>query len=270
LTGCYWAKTALGPDAQRRLAHARGIGSAHMHSAGAQPTATRARPVLAGPASDSAALDGAAHAGAVTAPGRMSRRGRRHRHSGGDGTNGGGRAPTTVRLPDGHGGRNASSSGLLVDGEKKSSSAVVFLRRGGATVAGGGPVTVRREGRVSSTLHGRRTTRGELGRRSPWSCSRRRRRPDSDGRGARTATVGFGLGDGAVRMSEARRLGERRARGRCRGGAGEASCRDAWRAVPTAALNRGVSAARGGHAATARWRGAWRLTGGACCQQFPN
>jgi hypothetical protein len=57
-------------------------------------------------------------------------------------------------------------------------------------------------GRVSSTLHGRRTTRGELRRHSPWSCSRRWRRPDSDGRGARTATIGFGPGDGAVGTSE--------------------------------------------------------------------
>jgi hypothetical protein len=37
-------------------------------------------------------------------------------------------------------------------------------------------------------------------------------RPDSGGRGARTATVDFGLGDGAVGTSNVRRLsGERRA-----------------------------------------------------------
>jgi hypothetical protein len=89
-----------------------------------------------------------------------------------------------VRLPAGHGGRNPSSPELLVDGEeKKSGLAAALIRRGGATVAGGGPAMVRREGRVSSTLHGRRTVRGELGRRSPWSCSRRR------GGGGRTATV---------------------------------------------------------------------------------
>jgi hypothetical protein len=43
---------------------------------------------------------------------------------------------------------------------------------------------------------------------------------------------------------------------RCRGvgGAGDASCRDVRRAVPTAALSRGVGAARGGHAATVRCR----------------
>jgi hypothetical protein len=109
---------------------------------------------------------------------------------------------------------------------------------------------------VSSTLHGRRTTRGELGRCSPWSCSRRRRRPDSNGRGARTATVGFRPGDGVFRTCKVRQLGERRARGRGRetGGAGEVSCRDARRAVPTAALNRGIGAAPGGHTATARCR----------------
>jgi hypothetical protein len=66
--------------------------------------------------------------------------------------------------------------------------------------------------------------------------------------------VGFGPGDGVVGTSEATRLGERRARGRCRGdgGAGEASCQDVRRAVPTAALNHGVGVAHGRHAATAR------------------
>jgi hypothetical protein len=60
-----------------------------------------------------------------------------------------------VRLPAGHGGGKNSSPELLVDGEgKNSGSAVAFLRRGGSTVAGGGPVTVRREGKVSLTLHG--------------------------------------------------------------------------------------------------------------------
>jgi hypothetical protein len=117
---------------------------------------------------------------------------------------------------------------------------------------------------VSSTLHGRRTARGELGRRSPWSCSRRRRRPgSSDGsdalgqrgvassdRGARTRPVGAAVVH-ARRGTVGRRAGAKR---RCRGGAGEASCRDVRRAVLTAALSRGVGAARGGHAATARCR----------------
>jgi hypothetical protein len=150
-----------------------------------------------------------------TAPGRALWRGRRRRHSGGGGANGGGRAPTMVRLPAGHGGGKNSSPELLVDGEgKNSTSAVAFLRRGGATMAGGGPAMVRREGKVSSTLHGRRTARGELGRRSPWTCSRRRRWLDSDGRGARTATVGIGPGDGAVgTLREGRgELGQRRGR----------------------------------------------------------
>jgi hypothetical protein len=44
---------------------------------------------------------------------------------------------------------------IIFDGEeKKSGSTVASLRRGGATVADGGPATARREGRVSSTLHG--------------------------------------------------------------------------------------------------------------------
>jgi hypothetical protein len=116
------------------------------------------------PARPATARRSVAYAGAVTAPRRESRCGRWRRHSGGDGTNGGGRAPTTVKLPGGHGGWNASSPELLVDGEeKKSGSVVAFLRRGVAMVAGGGPTTVRREGRVSSVLHGRRTVRGELG-----------------------------------------------------------------------------------------------------------
>jgi hypothetical protein len=110
------------------------------------------RPRLARPTT---ARRSAAHVGAVTAPTHASWRGRRRRHSGGDGANGGGRAPTTVRLPAGHGGRNASSPELLVDGEeKKSGSAAASLRRDGATVAGGGPAMARREGRVRSMLHG--------------------------------------------------------------------------------------------------------------------
>jgi hypothetical protein len=62
----------------------------------------------------------AMHTGAVTAPGRASRRGRRRRHSGRGDANGGCRAPTTVRLPAGHGGGGDSSPELLIDveGEK--------------------------------------------------------------------------------------------------------------------------------------------------------
>jgi hypothetical protein len=73
----------------------------------------------------------------------------------GGGANGGGRAPTAVRLPAGHGGGEDSSPELLIDSEgKESGSAAVFFRQGGATVASGGPATVRREGKVSSPLHG--------------------------------------------------------------------------------------------------------------------
>jgi hypothetical protein len=64
----------------------------------------------------------------VTALGRASRRGRRRCHSGRGGANGGGRAPTTLRLPAGHAGGENSSPELLVDGEgKKSGSTVAFF-----------------------------------------------------------------------------------------------------------------------------------------------
>jgi hypothetical protein len=97
----------------------------------------------------------ATHVGAFTAPGCASRRGRRRCHSGRGGANGDGRAPTAVRLPAGHGGGENSSPELHVDGEeKKTGLAAAFFQRGGATVAGGGPAMGRREGEVSSTLHG--------------------------------------------------------------------------------------------------------------------
>jgi hypothetical protein len=118
-----------------RVAHAHGAGSAHAHSAGG-PRSRRWR----GPCAQCAAyacraglgLCGprrrSAHVGAVTAPRHVSRRGQLQRHSGGGGANGGGRAPTTVRLPVGHGGGEDSSPELLVDGEgKKSGSTVVFF-----------------------------------------------------------------------------------------------------------------------------------------------
>jgi hypothetical protein len=57
-------------------------------------------------------------------------------------------------------------------------------------VAGGGPATVRREGKVSSMLHGRRTARGELGQRSPWM----KLATSSDGR----TVAGFGHGGGTA------------------------------------------------------------------------
>jgi hypothetical protein len=62
------------------------------------------------------------------APGRASRCGRRRRHIVGGGANSGGRAPTTVRLPAGHGGGGDSAPDLLVDGEgEKTGSASVFF-----------------------------------------------------------------------------------------------------------------------------------------------
>jgi hypothetical protein len=137
---------ALGPRSWHRLGP---------HAQCARPAfKTLARPVLVGPASANAARG---------TPVRSTLPGARRGMAGGGGANSGDRAPMMVRLPAGHGGGKNSSKELLVDSEeKKSGSAVAFLRRGGATVAGGGPVTVRREGEVSSTLHRRRMARGEL------------------------------------------------------------------------------------------------------------
>jgi hypothetical protein len=94
-----------------RAAHVNGAGAAHGRSA---------RPALAGMASAYAArrtpewspLPGARH-------GTAGDRG---------GANGGGRTPTTVRLPVGHGGGRDSSLELLVDGEgEKTGSAAAFF-----------------------------------------------------------------------------------------------------------------------------------------------
>jgi hypothetical protein len=121
-------------------------------------------------------------------------------------------------------------------------------------VTGGGPTTVRREGKVSSTLHGRETARGRLGQRSPWM--KLVMAEDS-----RTA-MGFGHGGGTALDSgndavgtgrgEVRRFEQQRRRGR--NGAALSGRR---RAVPTAHLMRGHGVARGSHAATA------------CCQAGP-
>jgi hypothetical protein len=146
-----------------RVPHAHGAGSAHTHSVCGprsrpwrDPCAQR-WPALAGPASACAAQDGAARRTPEWSPlsGHTSRRNRWQCHDDGGGTNGGGRAPTAVRLPAEHGEGENSSPELLVDGEgEKTGLAAAFFRRGGATVAGSGPATGRREGEVSSTLHG--------------------------------------------------------------------------------------------------------------------
>jgi hypothetical protein len=205
-----------------------------MRTARARPVAMRARPALAGPASASAA-----HAGAVTAPAHASRRSWRRRHSGGDGANGGGRAPTTVRLPTGHGGLHASSPELLVDGEeKKSGSTAASPWRGGATVAGGGPVTVRRERRVSSSSTGEERRGEAFGRRSPDEAHDGEGGDNGEG-SARTAGRGaFGQGradtagqGGGAREAALGRSG-RAALSEVARSAGRS--RDARRAVPTA------------------------------------
>jgi hypothetical protein len=131
-----------------------------------------ARPVCA-------AHDGAAWRG-HRSPG--ARRGRRWRYSGGGGASDGTRAPTAERLPAGHGGGGDSSPELLVDGKgKETGSAAAFSDEARAPVAGGSPASGWREREVGSTLHGRKSGKRGLGLRSPWTSSRWRRRPDSDG-----------------------------------------------------------------------------------------
>jgi hypothetical protein len=90
---------------------------------------------------------------------------------------------------------------------------------------------------------------------------RRARRSGRHDGGPSDDAVGEAVGAIAVRarpavgrrVARARRSGAAR---RCReaGGASEAGCRDARRAVPTVALSHGVGAARGSHTATARCR----------------
>jgi hypothetical protein len=111
-------------------------------------------------------------------------------------------------------------------------------------VAGGGPATGRREGEVSWMLHGRRTARGELERRSPWT----KLATASDGQ----TTAGFGHGGGAASDSRDGAVGT---------GRGEA--------VRTAATTRSKrhgavgTPARGPDSAfnTQAWRGVWQPRG---------
>jgi hypothetical protein len=125
--------------------------------------------------------------------GRASRRGWRRCHSDGGGANGGGRAPTAVRLPTGLGEGETSSPELLVDGEK-TGSAAAFFRRGGATVAGGGPATLTvdesrdgGDGRTATSFrHGRRPGFGQQRRRGRDGA----RRGGSDSQSERRGAVG--------------------------------------------------------------------------------
>jgi hypothetical protein len=161
--------TTTGPkprSAQWRVAHAHSAGSARLHS-GTWPTPERS------PLS-----------------GRASRRGWRRRYSGGGGANGSARAPTTERLPVGHGGVGDSSPELLVDGAR-APVAAAFSDEARAPVAGEGPTTERREREVGSTLHRRKS-----GKRSSGSAHRGQAR---DGYGGRTATVAHSDSVGRLR-----------------------------------------------------------------------
>jgi hypothetical protein len=106
----------------------------------------------------------------------------------------------------------------------------------------------------TAPAHGRR--RGTAAHRRGDSGAARRRRASGE-RGGRGGPGDGAVGE-AVRATAARATqsgGGRRTRGgREVGGASEASCRDARRAVPTAALSHGVGEAHGSHVATARCR----------------
>jgi hypothetical protein len=90
---------------------------------------------------------------------------------------------------------------------------------------------------------GERGSRGGMAAVRPTARSVRRsgRRWHTRGGRAAGARLGREAGDASEAVREA-------------GGASEAGCQDARRAVPTAALSRGVGAVRGSHAATARCR----------------
>jgi hypothetical protein len=75
----------------------------------------------------------------------------------------------------------AHRSSLSTGRGKKTGSVAAFSDEARASVAGGGPASGWREREVGSTLHGRKSCKRGLGLRSPWTSSRRRRRPDNDG-----------------------------------------------------------------------------------------
>jgi hypothetical protein len=90
-----------------------------------------------------------------------------------------------------------------------------------------------------------KTTRGGIRLRSPWVCSQRRRRPDSDE--LRTHTVVWLRTAVAARSERARRGGSDSG-----GGADGTTLSRRWRTVPTALFMHWSGMARGSHAATAR------------------
>jgi hypothetical protein len=96
----------------------------------------------------------------------------------------------------------AHRSSLSTGRGRKTGSVATFSDEARALVVGGGPAMGRREREVGSTLHGRKSGKRGLGHRSPWTSSRRRRRPDSDGRLQTRTTARSGWervrrGDGA-------------------------------------------------------------------------
>jgi hypothetical protein len=116
-------------------------------------------------------------------------------------------------------------------------------------VADDGPVMGRREGEVSSMLHGRQTVRGGLGRRSPWTNLAT---AETAGQGCASDTdgsVASDSGGGAVGTGRGEAV---QTAGQNAAGRNGAALSGRRRTVLTAHLMRGHRAAHGSHAATAR------------------
>jgi hypothetical protein len=202
------------------VAHVHSVGSARLRSARG-PRLCRADLGLRGPRLRGAARERTPERSPLS--GRASWRGRRRRYCGEGGARGGTQASTAKRPPAGQVGGGGNSPELLDDGKGgKTGTATTFSDEAGAPVANG---VLRRGGEgeeaQAQVYPEKKAARGCSGLRSPWSGSRRWRRPDSGGgalgqrHGARTATWSASdMGDGAVGtgVREARR-GQRRQSG---------------------------------------------------------
>jgi hypothetical protein len=105
----------------------------------------------------------------------------------------------TERLLAGHGVETIAHRSSLSTGRgRKTGSAAAFSDEARALVAGGGPAMGRREREEGSTLHGRKSGKRGLRHRSPWTSSRRRRRPDSDGGTLKQGRLTSDMDDDAV------------------------------------------------------------------------
>jgi hypothetical protein len=130
---------------------------------------------------------------------------RRWRYNGGGGAKDGARAPTAERLPAGHGGGGDSSPELIVDGKgEENRIGGGVLRRGeGSGSRRRSCVGVEGEGGRLNTPRKKSSKRG-LGPLSPWTSSRRWRRPDNDGGTLGQRRSALDTDDGTVGTAHAR------------------------------------------------------------------